>query len=52
VNQVPPFWLAGLALLVVLAIMSQFPRAGAALLGVLLLVLVLNSPYAKGKVTT
>lgn len=48
-NQIPPFWLAGLALLLVLVIMSQFPRAGAALLGVLLLVLVLNA-RKKGEV--
>jgi hypothetical protein len=48
-NQIPPFWLAGLALLLVLVIMSQFPRAGAALLGVLLLVLILNA-RKKGEV--
>ena len=42
-NEVPPFWLAGLALLVVLLIMAEFPRVGAALLGVLLLVLLVNA---------
>lgn len=48
-KNVPPFWIAALALLLVLVIMSEFPRAGAALLGVLLLVLVLNAK-AKGNV--
>lgn len=42
-NEVPPFWLAGIALLVVLLIMAEFPRVGAALLGVLLLVLLVNA---------
>jgi hypothetical protein len=41
-NQVPPFWLAALALVLVLVIMSEFPRVGSALLGVLLLVLLVN----------
>ena len=39
----PPFWLAALALLLVLVFMAEFPRAGAALLGVLVLVMVLNA---------
>jgi hypothetical protein len=42
-SEVPPFWLAGIALLVVLLIMAEFPRVGAALLGVLLLVLLVNA---------
>jgi hypothetical protein len=42
-DQPAPFWLAGLALLVVLVVWAEFPRVGAALLGVLLLVLLLNS---------
>lgn len=42
-NDIPPFWLAGIALLVVLLIMAEFPRVGAALLGVLLLVLLVNA---------
>ena len=39
----PPFWLAALALLVVLVFMGEFPRAGAALLGVIVLVMLLNA---------
>jgi hypothetical protein len=49
VNSTPPFWLAALGLLLVLIIMSQFPRVGTALLGVLLLVLVLGAKK-KGEV--
>ncbi len=43
-NQtIAPFWLAALALILVLLIMAEFPRVGAALLGLLLLVLLLNA---------
>jgi hypothetical protein len=42
-SDVPPFWLAALALVLVLVVMAEFPRVGAALLGVLLLVLLVNS---------
>jgi hypothetical protein len=42
-NEMPPFWLAAIGLLIVLAFMGVFPRAGAALLGVLVLVLVLTA---------
>lgn len=42
-SEVPPFWLAAIGLLLVLAFMSEFPRAGAALLGVIVLVLLLNA---------
>jgi hypothetical protein len=48
-NEVPPFWLAGLALVLVLLVMAEFPRIGAALLGVLLLVLLVNAKQ-KGNV--
>lgn len=41
-NEIPPFWLAALALVLVLLVMAEFPRVGAALLGVLLLVLLVN----------
>lgn len=42
-NNLPPFWLAAIGLLLVLVFMSEFPRAGAALLGVIVLVLLLNA---------
>jgi hypothetical protein len=42
-SDVPPFWLAALALLLVLVVIAEFPRIGMALLGVLLLVLLLNA---------
>ncbi len=42
-DQPAPFWLAAIALVVVLVVMAEFPRVGAALLGLLLLVLLVNS---------
>lgn len=43
-NQTPaPFWIFAIGLLVVFVLMANFPRAGAALLGVLILVLLLNA---------
>lgn len=42
-QPIAPFWLAALALILVLLIMAEFPRVGAALLGLLLLVLLLNA---------
>jgi hypothetical protein len=41
-QQPAPFWLAGLALLIVLVVMAEFPKVGAGLLGLLLLVLLVN----------
>jgi hypothetical protein len=41
--NVLPFWLAALGLLIVLVFMGEFPRAGAALLGVIVLVMILNA---------
>lgn len=42
-NAPAPFWLFALALLVVLVFMNNFPRAGAALLGVLILGLLITA---------
>ena len=39
----PPFWLAALALLLVMVFTAEFPRAGSALLGVIMLMLLLNA---------
>jgi hypothetical protein len=38
-----PFWIFAIALLLVLVFMANFPRAGAALLGVLVLGLILTA---------
>jgi len=42
-KNAPPFWLAAIGLLVVLVFMGEFPKAGAALLGIIVLVLLLNA---------
>jgi len=42
-QNTPPFWLAAIGLLLVLVFMGEFPKAGAALLGVIVLVLLLNA---------
>jgi len=41
-NQTPPFWLAAIGLLLVLAFTAEFPKAGAALIGVLVLGIIIN----------
>jgi hypothetical protein len=42
-SNLPPFWIAAIGLLLVLVFMGEFPKAGAALLGVIVLVLLLNA---------
>jgi hypothetical protein len=44
--NVPPFWLLGIAILVVLFFMAEFPRAGGGLLLVLVIVMLLQGKKA------